>query len=177
MPKENRTPTFVYIDEAHEYFDKNMETLLVEARKFNVGMCIAHQFLDQFERRLYAAVKTNTAIKLVGGLSYDDAGAFASEMGCTREFLQSMQKGEGYTQFACLVKNKYRPLRLTIPLGVMDEQPKINPSLLGALIQRNRELYCRDVTKEQDPPDQTRRTMILLWAIRSCCNSPSVRML
>ena len=28
IPKDERTPTFVYIDEAHDYFDENMETLL-----------------------------------------------------------------------------------------------------------------------------------------------------
>jgi hypothetical protein len=153
MPKDSRTPTFVYIDEAHEYFDESIETLLVQARKFNVGLCLAHQFLDQFDRRLLSAVKTNTAIKMVGGLSHDDAGVFAREMNCTREFLQSMHKGEGYTQFACSVKNKYRPLRLTIPLGVMEDLTKINPYLLRDIIKRNRELYCRDTTAEQDPPD------------------------
>ncbi|HZC01563.1 MAG TPA: hypothetical protein VE844_09425, partial [Gammaproteobacteria bacterium] len=96
--------------------------------KYRVGLVIANQFLDQFDRRLLAAVKTNTAIKMVGGLSNDDARDFAREMNCEREFIQSMQKAERFTQFACSVKNHpSSPLRLKVPLGLLDQQPKINP--------------------------------------------------
>ena len=145
MAEERRTPTFVYIDEAHDYFDESIETLLVQARKYNVGMVIANQFLDQFDRRLLAAVKTNTAIKMVGGLSNDDARDFALEMNCERELIQSMQKVEGMTQFACSVKNHpASPIRLKVPLGLLEQQPKINPYVWKALVERSRELYCRD---------------------------------
>jgi hypothetical protein len=34
IPDENRTPTFVYIDEAHDYFDMKMKSLLEQARKY-----------------------------------------------------------------------------------------------------------------------------------------------
>jgi hypothetical protein len=155
MADERRTPTFVYIDEAHDYFDESIESLLVQARKYNVGLVIANQFLDQFDRRLLSAVKTNTAIKMVGGLSNDDARDFAREMNCEREFIQSMQKHERFTQFACMVKNHpASPLRLTVPLGLLEEQPKINPYVWKALIERNRELYCRDLSAENpDEPD------------------------
>jgi hypothetical protein len=155
MAEERRTPTFVYIDEAHDYFDESIESLLVQARKYRVGLVIANQFLDQFDRRLLAAVKTNTAIKMVGGLSNDDARDFAGEMNCEREFIQSMQKAERYTQFACSVKNHpSSPLRLKVPLGLLDQQPKINPYVWKALVERSRELYCRDLSVENpDEPD------------------------
>ena len=87
IPKRERTPTFVYIDEAHDYFDEHMENLLEQARKFQVGLIIAHQHLAQFERKLQSTVMTNTAIKLVGGLSEDDARALAGNMRSTPEFL------------------------------------------------------------------------------------------
>jgi Type IV secretion-system coupling protein DNA-binding domain len=155
MAEERRTPTFVYIDEAHDYFDESIETLLVQARKYNVGMVIANQFLDQFDRRLLAAVNTNTAIKMVGGLSNDDARDFAREMNCERELIQSMQKVEGMTQFACSVKNHpASPIRLKVPLGLLEQQPKINPYVWKALVERSRELYCRDLSAEHpDEPD------------------------
>jgi hypothetical protein len=119
-----------------------------------VGLCLANQFLDQFDRRLLSAVKTNTAIKLVGGLSSDDARDFAREMNCEREFLLSMRKIEGFTNFACTVKNVHnQPLRVTIPLGLLDKLPKINPYVWKALIERNRELYCRDAARD-NPNEQ-----------------------
>jgi len=91
IQEEERTPTFVYIDEAHDYFDANMEILLEQARKYQVGMIIAHQHLDQFDTSLRSTVRTNTAIKLVGGLSSKDAAELAKEMGCNPEFLLSTQ--------------------------------------------------------------------------------------
>jgi hypothetical protein len=133
----------------------NMETLLEQARKFNVGLLLAHQHLDQFETRLRSTVKTNTAIKLVGGLSAKDASELSKDMGCTPEFLLSMRKieRERTTQFACFVKNStHSAIRLSVPLGIMEEQPKINPHVFVALFRRNREQYCTDATAEY-PPD------------------------
>src|SRR5205823_12079361 len=43
IPENNRMPTFVYIDEAHDYFDESMENLFNQARKYAVGLCVAHQ--------------------------------------------------------------------------------------------------------------------------------------
>jgi hypothetical protein len=154
LPKDERTPTFVYIDEAHDYFDENMENLLEQARKFQVGLILAHQHLSQFDSRLRATVGTNTAIKLVGGLSEEDARALAGNMRCTPEFLLSMKKYEAakITQFACWVRNSTQSsIRLSIPLGMMEEQPPIDPHVLAALFRRNRDQYCTDATDEYPP--------------------------
>jgi hypothetical protein len=155
LPLGSRTPTFVYIDEAHDYFDDKMETLLEQARKFNVGLLLAHQHLGQFDQALRETAKTNTVIKLVGGLSAKDATELSKDMGCSPEFLLSMRKHEAekITQFACFVKNStHSAIRLSVPLGMMEEQPPIHPQVLKALIQRNRERYCTDATDEY-PPD------------------------
>jgi hypothetical protein len=159
IPQHNRTPTFVYIDEAHDYFDENIENLLEQARKYQVGMILAHQHLAQFEnRQLRASVATNTAIKLAGGLSEEDARALAANMGTTPEFLQSMRKyeSEKRTEFASFVKDSTpHAIRLSVPLGMMEEQPKIHPQVLTALIRRNWELYC--TMDEDDPPSEPGR--------------------
>jgi hypothetical protein len=49
IPENRRRSTFLYLDEAHDYFDDSLENLLNTARKYNVGLIIAHQNLDQFE--------------------------------------------------------------------------------------------------------------------------------
>jgi hypothetical protein len=156
IPEGERTPTFVYIDEAHDYFDENMETLLEQARKFRVGLILAHQHLDQFERKLRSTVMTNTAIKLVGGISEADARALAGNMGCTPEFLLGMKKYETqqFTQFACWVRNTTpSSIRLNIPLGLMEAQRKIHRQTLAALLRRNRAMYCTGVTDDYPPND------------------------
>ena len=82
LPEERRRATFLYIDEAQDYFDEGMEQLLNQARNYRVGLILAHQNLGQFEPRLQAAVMASTAIKLAGGVSAKDATTLAREMRC-----------------------------------------------------------------------------------------------
>jgi hypothetical protein len=155
LPKEQRLPTFVYIDEAHDYFDESLEHLLTQARKYNVGLLLAHQFLGQFSPRLLEAVVTNTAIKIVGGLSDGDARAFAREMGCEPEFLRSMRKQQLVSHFACFIRNRTsRPFLLPVTLGHMEGMPKLSPKQLAVLRELNRSLYCGTDTDVSRSPDQ-----------------------
>ena len=73
IPEDRRRSTFVYIDEAHEYFDDTIDELLNQARKFRVGMVLAHQNLDQLSERLRATIMASTSIKFAGGVSARDA--------------------------------------------------------------------------------------------------------
>ena len=128
--------TFVYIDEAHDYFDESMESLLNQARKFKVGLTLAHQNLNQFDTSLRATVMASTSIKLVGGLSANDASAFAKEMRCESEYLQSMRKQRDTTEFACTVRNHTpKPIRLSIPLGQLERQPQLTTEAADSLTE------------------------------------------
>ena len=40
-------PFFVYVDEAHRYVTDDVEGLLTQARKFGIGVTLAHQYLGQ----------------------------------------------------------------------------------------------------------------------------------
>jgi hypothetical protein len=125
IPEDRRTPTFVYIDEASDYFDESMEALFNQLRKYLISITIAHQNLDQFEQKLRATVMSSTSIKMVGGLSARDASAFAKEMRCEPEFFEGIRKHEQYTEFACMVRNHTpRPIRISIPFGQMEGQPR-----------------------------------------------------
>jgi hypothetical protein len=105
VPKEERLPAFVYIDEAHAYFDEKIEGLLNQARKYRVGITLAHQNLDQLSTRLKATIMASTSVKLVGGVSSKDAGEFAREMRCSTECIEDTRKTRYSSTFACSVQN------------------------------------------------------------------------
>ena len=105
LPEDKRLPTFVFIDEAQDYFDESIESLLNQGRKYKVGLIIAHQNLDQFSQKLRASVMASTSIKLVGGLSAKDTAAFAREMGCEEAFISERRKHQKHTEFACFIRN------------------------------------------------------------------------
>lgn len=45
-----RRDFFLYIDEFQNYITDSIESILSEARKYRLGLIIAHQYLDQLEK-------------------------------------------------------------------------------------------------------------------------------
>ena len=143
ITEEDRTPTFVYIDEAQEYFDDRIETILNQARKYRVGLTLAHQTLDQLSPRLRSAIHANTSLKCVGGVSARDARALADELHTTSDFIESMRRRSGRTEFAVWLKNQTpHAIRLSVPLGFVEGQPILTEEGFEELLNGNRERYC-----------------------------------
>jgi hypothetical protein len=140
---EDRTPTMVYVDEAQEYFGDDVETILNQARKYRVGLTLAHQTLDQLSPRLRAVLHANTTTKCVGGVSSRDARAMGDELRTTSDFIESMKRKDGTTQFAVWIKHETpHAIRLTVPLGFLERQPILLEEEYQALVDRNRAAYC-----------------------------------
>lgn len=143
IPAEDRTPTFVYVDEAQEYFDDSIETILSQARKYRVGLTLAHQTLDQLTPRLRAAFHANTSLKCVGGVSAKDARALADELHTSSDFIETMRRRKDRTEFAVWLKQRTpHALRMTVPLGHVERQPILTEEAYEALLTANRERYC-----------------------------------
>lgn len=49
IAEEDRTPFFLYVDEFQNYVSKSFESILSEARKYRLGLCMAHQYIDQLK--------------------------------------------------------------------------------------------------------------------------------
>jgi hypothetical protein len=143
LPEHERTPTLVYVDEAQEYFDDSIETILNQARKYRVGLTLAHQTLDQLSPRLRAALLSNTSLKCVGGVSAKDARVLASELHTEPEFIEGMRRRGDRSEFAVWLKH-HTPsaIRLTVPLGFLERQPIATEEAFEQLLERNREQYC-----------------------------------
>lgn len=148
-----RTPTFVYVDEAHEYFDDRIEAILNQARKFKVSLTLAHQTLDQLPPRLRSAFLSNTSIKCAGGVSAKDARAIADELHTTAEFIDGMRRRGPKTEFAAWVKNVTpHAIRLSVPLGFLERQYALDEEAYDLLIERNQKTYCGIVTPPVPTP-------------------------
>jgi len=143
LSPDERTPTFVYVDEAQEYFDDGVETILQQARKYRIGLVAAHQSLDQASPGLRSALLSNTSFKCVSGVSAKDARVLADELRTTPAFIEGMRRRGDTTEFAAWVKHETpRAVRLTVPLGYLERQPVLSEEAYDALITQNRERYC-----------------------------------
>lgn len=140
---DERTPTFVYVDEAQEYFDDSIETILNQARKYRVGITLAHQTLDQLSTRLRSAILANTSLKCAGGVSARDARALADELRTTSDFIESMRRRGDRSEFAVWMKQMtHQAIRVSIPLGFLERKPLLTEEAFGAVIDANRAQYC-----------------------------------
>ena len=122
LPKEKRLPTFVYVDEAADYADNNVAVILEQARKANIGMVLAHQYVGQLTPKLQESFAANTSTKLAGGCSDKDARTFSHLLRCTPEFIEARQKGE----FAAFVRNVLvAGVSLRIPFGHLENMERM----------------------------------------------------
>lgn len=139
LPERARLPTFVYIDEAADYFDRNIGLILAQARKFNVGMVLAHQYLGQLEPKLQEAFAANTSIKFAGGVSARDARTLAPMLYCDPSLIESQPKGS----FAAHIRGvTQHALPLRFPFGYLERKPQMTPAEREALQERMRDRYA-----------------------------------
>lgn len=162
VPEHERRPAFLIIDEASEYFDDSLETLLNQVRKFNLGAVFAHQYVDQLSTSLRASVAANTSIKMAGGVSDRDARALNADMRTTSDFLIGQRKDRSspprWTQFACHVRNyTAQALSLEVPFGALERVPKMTSGALEQVKALNRARYASPlpVPSADMPPPAT----------------------
>ncbi len=156
MPPHKRRSTFVYIDEAQDYFDENISNLLNQARKYRVGLIFAHQNLDQLGAGLRSSVLSSTSIKFAGGVSAKDASALGSELRCDADFLMSQKKERDYTEFACHVRNyTAKALSVRVPLGYVEALPTLDASDRDLLLEENRDRYSAPPELPSETPFPT----------------------
>jgi len=139
LSREERVPTFVYVDEANDYFDRTIGVILSQARKYNIGLILAHQFLGQLDTRLYEAIAANTAIKFAGGVSAKDARTLAGDLRTDATFIEAQHK----LNFAAMVRGTTkRAVSVGVDAGQMEARPRMSDDERDALRDAMRERYA-----------------------------------
>lgn len=144
IPRSERTPTIVYVDEAHEYIDRNVNIILSQARKQRIGMFLAHQYLGQLSTELRTGLEANTSIKMAGGLSQSDQRAMGMADIGELPKLTFATYARGYTK---------RPIPVTFPVGALNRCPKRTD--MAELIDYQRQQYAVQTPKHKEPPQKS----------------------
>ncbi len=81
--KEERKDFFLYIDEFQNFITPSIATILSEARKYRLGLIIAHQYMGQLapkgDTEIRDAVLGNVGSMLIGRIGIEDAEVLAKE--------------------------------------------------------------------------------------------------
>jgi hypothetical protein len=158
LKAQDRLPVMVYVDEAQDYFDQNVGLILSQARKYKVGMVMAHQYLGQLSNGLQEAFEANTSIKLAGGVSARDARALGGQMAADPQLIQQQPKGTFATYIRGLTQ---RAVPMSFPFFVLENLPRATKDEIAAIRQQCREAYAEpwsptvsdDEPKPEDPPE------------------------
>lgn len=135
IPAAQRKPTFLIIDEAASVFSSNIDDMLSEVRKYNCGLLLSHQYLDQANQSLRSSLHSNTGIKFAAGLSAQDARAMAQELRCAPDFILNQPR----LHFAAHIRN-VTPQAVSIPVevGQLDRVPRLSGDAFDTFIEKNR---------------------------------------
>lgn len=150
LPKNQRLPAIVYVDEAQDYFDQNIGVILSQARKYQVGMVLAHQYLGQLTGGLQEAFEANTSIKLAGGVSARDARVLALQMGCPAEIIQQQPKGTFATYIRGLTE---RAVPMNWPFFTLEKFPQTTKDERATIRQQSRARYAEPWVPKTPPGD------------------------
>lgn len=104
MPEHGRRDFHLYVDEFHSFATDSFATILSEARKYRLGLTLAHQYLDQVKPNIRAAVMGNVGSLISFRIGHEDAVPIAKAFGNRIEPAQftSLDNGE---IFARLLSN------------------------------------------------------------------------
>ena len=123
LSPEKRLPTFVYVDECQDYLDSNVALILEQARKFKVGMVLAHQYVGQLSSKLQESFAANTSIKFAGGVSDKDARQLSHMLRTTPEFIERQPRGS----FAAFIRNSTdEAVSLRASFGLLEKFPRMS---------------------------------------------------
>ncbi len=79
MPEGKRRPFHLYVDEIHSFLTLSFTDILSEARKYRLYLVMSHQYLDQLDERMRAAVFGNVGTLISFRVGAIDAEHLARE--------------------------------------------------------------------------------------------------
>lgn len=156
--EEAPSPYYMYVDEFQTFSLGSFEEIVAEARKFGLGLVLAHQNFDQLEafsqftgmssRRLRNAVISNTANRFVFGLSNRDANELADDLDVNPSVLRSPGTYQATAQV--LFHNRQHTFTLATynadsDVGLPDQYDAIRRRMIDQGFWRR-----RDELREQD---------------------------
>lgn len=144
IAKDQRLPCYVYVDECHNYIknDPKIQVILAEARQQKVGVILAHQFLNQIDPPVRAALTANTGIKMAARLDAGDRSAMARDMNTVPDFIRDQTVGS----FAVFIRDPSpTTLSMRFPKTPLARFAHMRADEERIVRDRNRELYARPV--------------------------------
>ena len=149
---EERKDFFLYIDEFQNFVTQSIESILSEARKYRLGLVLAHQYIDQLEKddrlsgktSLKGAVFGNVGTMMFYKIGPQDSEVCAKEMApvFSEQDLVNMDAFKGAIKL-CIDGKPSRPFSIEVPRPWLDATYTKDTQASEAFKQLSRLTYGR----------------------------------
>lgn len=137
-------PFHIYCDEAHHFLTKSIDDLIAEARKYNVSLTLAHQFMSQFESRKVGAL-SSVAATIIFGVDERDAEYLKKDLLGRVTVNDLIAQGVG--QAIARIKTDRQTEVVRLRTRKWQEAPQVN--CMDEIIAQSRRLYCTPIPDVQ----------------------------
>ncbi len=152
MEKEARKDFFLYIDEFQNFVTPSIESILSEARKYRLGLILAHQYIDQLEKEsklagsvsLKGAIFGNVGTMMMYKIGPQDAEVAVKEMApvFSEQDLVNMDAFKGAMKL-CVNGQPSRPFSIEVPRPWLEKSYTKDEQAAEAFKQLSRLKYGR----------------------------------
>jgi hypothetical protein len=149
IPQSERTPFYLYVDEFQNFTNSTFEKILSEARKYNLCLTLAHQFISQLSETQRDAIFGNVGTKIMFGVADKDANTLKYQIGNYDPInLISLP------QFTAIYRTQAGELNTTLIKTL--PAPKPGKSFAPAIIEHTRQTYSTNAAPPVKAPAQER---------------------
>lgn len=137
------TPNYIFLDEFQDFIRLPIgaEEMLAKARKFRLGMTLAHQHLSQLSDDVKSAVISNARTKLYFQTSPEDAKVVQRSLGSNSVTEYDLQQLGAYEAVARIATASGS----SSPVSLMTHPPRPFERTRDAVIRASRDTYGRPV--------------------------------
>jgi hypothetical protein len=115
-PEENPPPFYLYLDEFQNVATDSIQQILSEARKYKLGLILAHQYIKQIDEKIRNAVFGNVGSMAIFRIEPEDAKFVENYFAPTFSAKDIMSQSVGNCYVKILANNKpQKPFNLRVP--------------------------------------------------------------
>lgn len=146
VPKEERRPFYLYVDEFQSFATPDFAVILSEARKYSLALCVANQFIGQVEEEVKNAVFGNVGTLIAFRVGVNDANYLAREFTpvFSEDDLLNVERYHAYVK--TIVHNEpVPPFTMDLTKDMSKQKEAMNPKVAEIIKEMSRLKYGRDV--------------------------------